>query len=63
MFKVKTHSEIQAFMCSHNSWEERRLCPIFVCYTLAFTIQLKKKMQKNLTQGIQKVPVARNSVC
>ena len=41
-----------------NNWEECRPCPIFASYTLAFSLQLRKKhgktsvrVEKNLSQG------------
>jgi hypothetical protein len=37
---------------THLSWEECGHCPVFVSYTLAFTVQLKKK------HGKTSVPVA-----
>jgi uncharacterized integral membrane protein len=37
-------------------WEECGLCPVFVSYTLAFALQLRKA-RKNLSQGSWRVPV------
>jgi len=38
-------------------WEECRPCPVFASYTLAFASQLRKKHEKNLSQGSGRVPV------
>jgi len=38
-------------------WEECGPCPIFVCYTLAFALHLRKKTRKNLSQGSRRVSV------
>ena len=40
-----------------TNWEECRPCAIFVSYTLAFALQLRKKTRKNLSQGSQRAPV------
>jgi len=40
-----------------TNWEECGPCPVFASYTLVFVLQLRKKSQKNLSQGSQKVPI------
>jgi hypothetical protein len=37
--------------------EECWPCPVFAGYTLAFALQLRKKVRKNLSQGSRRVPV------
>jgi hypothetical protein len=40
-------------------WEECGPCPVFASYTLAFALQPRKKVWKNLSQGSRRVPVGR----
>lgn len=55
--KVKTYGEIHALR------QECGLCPIFVSFPGIHLRIQEKNCRKNLTQGSQKVPVARDSVC
>jgi hypothetical protein len=41
MFKVNVRLIAEKF--SHLMWVECRPCPVSVCYTLAFTLQLREK--------------------
>jgi len=43
--KQTIHRTTQIFL------DECRLCPVFVSYTLAFALQLRRKQGKNLSQG------------
>jgi len=38
-------------------WEEWGPCPVFVIYTPAFALQLRKKARQNLSQSSRRVPV------
>jgi hypothetical protein len=38
-------------------WKECEPCPVFVSYTLAFALQLRKKARKTLSQGSRRVSV------
>jgi len=40
-------------------WEECGPCPVFAGFTLAFTLQLRKKPRENLRLGSQRVSVVR----
>jgi hypothetical protein len=40
----------------HKNLEDCWPCSIFVGYTLAFALQMRKKTWKNLSQGSQRVP-------
>jgi hypothetical protein len=40
-----------------TTWEECGPCPVFVIYTLAFPLQLRKKHEKSLSQDSRRTPV------
>ena len=50
-----------AVKLSRLTWEQRWPCPVFACYILEFTLQLRKRTQKS--QGIRKVSVGHDSMC
>ena len=50
-----------AVKLSRLTWEQRWPCPVFACYTLAFTLQLGKSTEKSL--GVRKVPVGHDPMC
>ena len=40
-----------------TNWEDCGPCPVFAIYTLLFSLQLRKKHEKNLSQGSRRIPV------
>jgi hypothetical protein len=51
MVILKLEFDQVAVKRSRLTWEECRPCPVFVCYTLAFALQLKKKAWKKTQLG------------
>jgi len=48
--QTKINDELTGQKLLHN-WEECGPCPVFVSYTLAFALQLRKKHWKNPESG------------
>jgi hypothetical protein len=59
MFKVNVR--LIAVKFSRSVREECGPGPAFAGFTLAFTVQLREKARKNLSQGCRKVPVGHES--
>jgi hypothetical protein len=53
---LKVNDRLSAEKFSRLTWEECEPFPVFACYALAFTLQLKEKARKNLSPGSRKVP-------
>ena len=55
---------LTAIKFSRLTWVECGPCPVFECYTLAFTLQLRKKStEKTSVRVVDKVPDGHDSVC
>jgi hypothetical protein len=54
---IEQHNREKQYIEQHKIWEECGPCPVFASYTLAFTLQLRKKPGRNLSQGRRIMPV------